>query len=303
MRRARRRMRGIGRFCWEAGNRTRRTEFDLHEKKTMPEALQAAYSTVLVSYIDILGFQQLINESQTNASKIAEIQSLLEQLNQLGDTARRHPKHSGQRFAPFNFSDLIVRSTTIENEMVWYDVVDWELFYLAGQQTNLVTQGVLLRGGVSIGNLFVSADYRIVFGPALVRSYKLESDYAIHPRLVIDEAIVIEARSRGYFPGMGDFICRGEDGVYFLDYFFGTCISEAVLFPVIEDVRARIVAHRKAIEMAVNRTQSADERVKQKYVWLTLYHNSTVRRLAERLGSKRIGSIGELLAPDPEDTL
>jgi hypothetical protein len=261
-----------------------------------------AYSKELLTYIDILGFSDLIKESITTPSKIAEIEALLEQLIQIGDTARRHPKHSGQRFGSFNFSDLIVRSTSIESGMVWHDVVDWELFYLADQQMNLATQGVLLRGGISIGDIYVSAETRgskrILFGPALVRSYKLESNYAIYPRIVIDRALIVEAEERGLMPVIGDFIRRGEDGVYFLDYFFAACINGLLLFPERDDVRAQINSHRKAIEMMIGGNQTRDERIRQKQVWLTLYHNSTVRRFVERIGRDRLGSTVELMLPD-----
>jgi hypothetical protein len=263
----------------------------------MPNGTESTYSNALVSYVDILGFGDLVTESMTNVAKISQLRSILEELRKIGDTPKRHRKHSEERFASFNFSDLIVRSTTIASVMLWYDTVDWEFYYLAEQQMSLAIQGVWVRGGISIGDVYVSPENGIVFGPALIRSYRLESAYAIYPRLVLDRGLVLHARDQGFLPGLDDYIRRGEDGVYFLDYLFCVCISETLLLPEIADVKARVNSHRRAIEMAGN-ALGKDERVKQKHSWLALYHNSTVRRLQERLGPTRLQNIADLLLPE-----
>lgn len=261
----------------------------------MSDPFDAGYFNAIVSYMDILGFADLVEETKTLPIKISEINRQLEALNRIGETARRKPKHPLQQFSFFNFSDLVVRSTSIESEMLLSDVVNWELFYLAEQQFQLLTSGVLLRGGISVGDLFASSDKRIVFGPALIRSYLLERDYAIFPRFVIDNELVSTLRAKGFIAPLNDYIGRSEDGVYFLDYFFAVCISDNILFPDIEDVRAQIASHAKSIEMIANKYRTRGEKVKQKHSWLRIYHNSTVRRIAERIGPDKLGSISGLL--------
>jgi hypothetical protein len=104
-------------------------------------------------------------------------------------------------FNSFNFSDLTVRSTRIPDDANIGDFVDWELFYLAANQLALATNGVLVRGGICIGDLFVRAGKTMLFGPALVKAYKLESEYAVYPRIIIDRDLIWEAEKGGY-------ICR-----------------------------------------------------------------------------------------------
>jgi len=81
---------------------------------------------------------------------------------------------------------------------------------------------------------------------------------------------------------------RGEDGAYYLDYLFGHTVTEfAVGNP--EGIRPedQIEAHRKMIQNAVAKEiHQKSERVKQKYIWLALYHNSTMKRLQERISSE-----------------
>ena len=49
------------------------------------------------------------------------------------------------------------------------------------------SQGVWVRGGVTVGNILHDDD--VVFGPALNRAYELESKVAKFPRIVLDVEI------------------------------------------------------------------------------------------------------------------
>jgi hypothetical protein len=60
----------------------------------------------------------------------------------------------------------------------------WELLDLVHAQPELVREAVLLRSGLTIGNVFV--DNAITFGPALIRAFELENDVAVSPRVIVD---------------------------------------------------------------------------------------------------------------------
>jgi hypothetical protein len=124
----------------------------------------------------------------------------------------------------------------------------------------------------------------------LVKAYRLEREYAIYPRIVIDRDVIWEAEERGYIAHWQDYCLRGEDGAYFVDYFFGASLTGLEIgFPGDQpNARERIQAHRDMIVNFIEeRTRAekgrASERIKQKWIWLALYHNSTIRRLKERL--------------------
>jgi len=78
---------------------------------------QPTYSQTLVSYIDILGFADLIKDSQTSTDGVREIIRLLTTMKDefsIGGRVHRRPDGRTEKiFQSFNFSDLIVRTTRI----------------------------------------------------------------------------------------------------------------------------------------------------------------------------------------------
>jgi len=52
----------------------------------------------------------------------------------------------------------------------------------------LLTDGILLRGGISIGGH--KEDNNMIFSEALVKAYKIEKDKAVTPRILIDSEII-----------------------------------------------------------------------------------------------------------------
>ena len=67
----------------------------------------------------------------------------------------------------------------MEKGLLW-----WELLDLVHAQPELVREAVLLRSGLTIGNVFV--DSAITFGPALIRAFERENDVAVSPRVIVD---------------------------------------------------------------------------------------------------------------------
>jgi hypothetical protein len=256
----------------------------------MTDFQPTTYSQALVSYIDILGFADLIKDSETAATGVAKIVRLLTTMKDefsIGGRIHRRPDGRTEKiFRSFNFSDLIVRTTRIPDGADIGEYLDWELFYLGDKQLSLAVEGHLVRGGISIGPLFVGDGSTILFGPALVRAYKLESEKAVYPRILVDAGLKKKAEQDGYDQGWKDHVHRGEDGEYSLDYLFGSALTGLVV-PADDDPRPQIERHRKMIEDKIqNEVQHKDERTRQKYKWLALYHNAAVRRLLDRLGTQ-----------------
>ena len=247
------------------------------------------YEKTLVSYLDILGFAELLNER--SAAEIANLLITVKRSFAAGGRVHRNRNDEVVRiFKWFNFSDLIVRTTRIEAEEEINRIVDWEVYYLSEMQLSMALDGILIRGAICVGDLFAKSEESIVFGPALVKAYRLEREYAIYPRIVIDRDVIWEAEERGYIAHWQDYCLRGEDGAYFVDYFFGASLTGLEIgFPGDQpNARERIQAHRDMIVNFIEeRTRAekgrASERIKQKWIWLALYHNSTIRRLKERL--------------------
>lgn len=76
-------------------------------------------------------------------------------------------------------------------------------------------QGLLLRGGVSCGQLFHGNE--VVFGEALVDAYRLESELAKGPRIVVSERIL--SQLQGGPADHPNLLRQDSDGLWYLNYF------------------------------------------------------------------------------------
>ena len=190
----------------------------------------AAYREALLVYIDVLGFRKLIETSATDPSTVPTILNVLRELKQQTSEGGRVIREEGKQrptsiFRAFNFSDLTVRATYIDTSTNYVDVLKWEFLYLSSIQVRLTCQSdILLRGGISIGQISMEPEQSvaddILFGPALVRSYALEKDAAIWPRIIVDAPVIemIKKYEGSLWP---EYVHKDADGQFFLDYLFG----------------------------------------------------------------------------------
>lgn len=241
----------------------------------------ATYSTALVTYVDLLGFQDLIERSKSDEGEVGNVLDILSTVKEeLAKGGRTHQDSRGRSvriFYSHNFSDLTVRCTILAPSSSVGDLLDWETFYLAEKQASLALRGVFLRGGMCLGR--IHTDSTFVFGPGLVKAYKLERDYAVFPRIVIDRQLVHDNQDIAK-----DYIRRGDDGAYFLDYLHGVFLRMHIWPDADESALSFLRSHKQRLERFISdNVRERDPRVRQKYLWLALYHNSVVQRLHERL--------------------
>jgi len=189
------------------------------------------------------------------------------------------------------FSDLVVRATRLNtgNILNW---VNAELIFLAKMQCELLIRyGILLRGGISIDGLFINPD--LVFGPALVRAHELAENLAIFPRIVIDNGVINLKRDGLLFNAYRK---QGDDGAHFIDYLYGT--YKNLLGDDWSGGRFGLLhQHMVFVENRLREFSSKQERLKQKAVWLALYHNDVLSRLMIDPDSPHPSSPGEEPTP------
>jgi hypothetical protein len=240
-----------------------------------------AYQDHLTTYIDVLGFRQLIKGSITDASLCFEIHAQLSQMvTWLEEFGLR------ERFHSFNFSDLVVRATEITAGDDLGEHVDREAYYIAERQLQMAMKGWFLRGAISIGPL--APKDGVIFGPALVRAYELESTIAVYPRIVIDPLILNRLTGVGS-GGWLDYRVTDQDGITFINYLFGVFLrrfsfpdpSERNPWKALDD-------HRNAcFEFLNSESAKNDLRVRQKAVWISNYHNKVMGDLKTRFKGKK----------------
>lgn len=245
------------------------------------------YCRALVSYVDILGFADLINKSRTDASQVERIARVLSTLKQRSsDWSRIHRAPGGEIkkiFSSLDFSDHIVRCTRIAEGIDVNDIIDSELFFLGDLQLTVAEYGVLLRGGVCDGDIFFKPDDTIVFGPALVRAYELERDHAVYPRIVVDRNLIVETRQAGGDQHWENYLAQSDDGVHFLNYLYDWSTTGFVI-PLAPDPKPRLKAHRLTIMNAIN--EKPNERAMRKLMWIARYHNGTVQEVLGEFGHR-----------------
>ncbi len=163
------------------------------------------YERRIIAFIDILGFKEIVKQSETDTSKIELIYSVLEYLKDWEKTEKWDLKfieieESAQYKGVNNFdlrgktntttfSDSIVVSVKVDsnvNEMASTLIVN--LAYIG---TVLLEKGILFRGGLTIGNI-IHIDNGTVFGQGLIDAFMLETRSAKFPRIILSDKLLNE---------------------------------------------------------------------------------------------------------------
>lgn len=252
---------------------------------------RTGYERAIVTFIDVLGFRSLL--TTRHAGEISEILQLLRDYTRGDGHEEPRPRSSdeirlySQSFSD-SVSDAVVRVRTTETQSQDGPFL-FELINLMHAQIECLNRGILIRGGLTIGQVHIGLNGEgPVFGPAMVRAYEIEQSEAIYPRIMIDESAIEEFMNDPLLWQEGQFdendlemaqryIAVGEDGSYFLDYLSAADAGE---FDDGEIGRfSFLMRHRDLIEQQLQSTQG---RVRRKFIWLANYHNHFVARLRTR---------------------
>ena len=193
---------------------------------------ERGFERCVVTFIDILGYRNLLNTPTAN--EIVGIVIALRTFTQ-GDGERdTRPTRSdevrvySQAFSE-SVSDAVVRVRTVDTQSNDGAFV-LELIDLMHVMLECVNRGILIRGGMTIGPVHVGlAGDGPIFGNGMVRAFKIESEEAVYPRIMIDDAaledyLADEALWRdGNFDAdearlVREFVGMAEDGSHFVDY-------------------------------------------------------------------------------------
>src|SRR5260370_20398689 len=148
---------------------------------------------------------------------------------------------------------------------------------LAAAQCSLLEEGILVRGGLTLGELYWEGNQ--IFGPALVRAYDLERQLAHHPRIVVDSEIIqnLAPKPKTSFFSWDTYFRQDFDGVWFVDYlsYFVAMSAPNIHFDRegysshFEDFRAFLIQELSGREAISSR--------RSKYLWLSTYYNSVIK--------------------------
>jgi len=252
------------------------------------------YKDVLVTYLDILGFRQLIEKYHRTPDEILDLLKLMKEKADVRGISISIGNVSSQKVftATHAFSDLVIRQVEFEEDN-FLSRLGAEMTLLARIQFELLTtrQCTLIRGGISRGNFHLSNEF--VFGPAMVRSYELEG-LAVFPRIIIDRDLIqrMSPENRDVWDYL---IGCGDDGLFFIDYL--NTVMKRSLRPPNEAFKRKeefLFAHKEAAEKKLEELSKEKEGIRQKGLWLARYHNRVVEQ-AIRNDEKMIDVFSQLL--------
>lgn len=187
------------------------------------------YQRSLIAFIDILGFKEIIKKSEVDSTKIELLFSVLQYLKDwekpnkwnldfigIEEDAQKKGVHNFDIIGKTNstsFSDSIVVTVKVDdniNEMTSTLIAN--LSYIGAI---LMEKGILLRGGMTIGNI-IHMENGTVFGQGLIDAYHLESKSAKNPRIILSDVLIKELNypletKRMRYP-YHQYIERFEDG-------------------------------------------------------------------------------------------
>lgn len=229
-----------------------------------------AYEERLCLFLDILGFKAMIDESfkepgkaPKGSGRLMTVPRIHGALSKIGSAMNfsipglSDKLKSSKRVS--QFSDSIVVSYSLAERGAVFDML-YDIYLL---QIQLIQRGFLVRGAISIGNLF--HDEQIVFGPALVEAAELEK-LAMYPRVILGPEIL----QLGMVDIHGDLdhtvkslVKLDLDGMYFIDYFG---ISPGEFDDDWDDLVQYFIELRDVIKRTSYLTRSMS--IKVKHLWM-----------------------------------
>lgn len=166
----------------------------------------------IVAYIDLLGVTNRI-ESKNNRLAMNKLYNLYTfSINLTREVQIEENKNI--QFKIFSDNIIIAQKLSTETNQRNRDI--HSLLMCAGHFQELSASdsvGWLLRGGISIGQLFI--DDVMVWGKALLKSYYLEDKIANYPRIIIDKNTVNEIMQNDV---LHEYLRKDFDNLYFLNF-------------------------------------------------------------------------------------
>ena len=303
---------GVERRVQEAAARRAERRRELREK-------DIAADVRIVAWIDILGFSQMIQHARTDSEMRAAYHKLLFVQEQFGSVTASEDPDTTQEVnvnygrAVVALSDGLVVTASLNARarqmMTPYDLLMSFIGEILEAQAQCAANGIFLRGGISIGPYYYDND--VLLSPALIRAYKLETERASYPAIIINRTDVEELRR---LPGIRRYAPDADPSLSYFRPFKSPAQKKGELFYFLHYLgflahpdnhdwysqadlerygkssgrdRGRIytASHRKTAAYFMWRhkkhvlaayAKASSERVRAKYRWVMAYHEKTI---------------------------
>ena len=142
----------------------------------------------VVAYLDLLGITNRIKSVEQQELAMNKLHNLYTFSMKLAEEIQIE-EYKDIKFKIFSDNIIIAKKLSEEREQSIKDIKS--LLMCVGHFQELAASdsvGWLLRGGITVGNLFI--DDVMVWGEALVKAYSLEDKIANYPRVIIDDTVI-----------------------------------------------------------------------------------------------------------------
>ncbi|MFC2118154.1 hypothetical protein ACFLSY_05895 [Bacteroidota bacterium] len=250
------------------------------------------YENRLVAFIDILGFKDIVKQSEKDPTKIKLLYSVLNYLKnwevsenwnlRLVEIEEDAQKKGVENFDitgktnSTSFSDSIVVSVKVDNNA--NEMASTLITNLAYIGAILLEKEILFRGGLTIGKI-IHNENGTVFGQGLIDAYKLERNNAKYPRIILSDKLLKELNypldtKRNRYP-YHQYVDRFEDGCVGFHQMIYYQVMESWTEMTVEKLTTSLEKVRKVI---INGLDSSFEKpeVFEKYKWLKDQYNKLI---------------------------
>ena len=243
-----------------------------------------AYDDRVVAFIDILGFEHILNATKikTDQNQLIDDQDLIKDLYDVFMRIRdlmgvdEQVEGVAESRQVTQFSDSIVISFEISDEPLEFKYLLGELLHLTYE---LLKSEILIRGGISYGSL-IHTD-KVLFGTALVHAYMVESKAAVSPRIILPKSLFDKNNEYRKLLEYADksgreisnFLNKDEDDFYYIDYFDKCQKPELGIFVSDNDY----IDHLKRLKvLIINGLRTNKQGLYSKYGWMKTKWNRTI---------------------------
>lgn len=238
------------------------------------------YKLTIVTYLDIIGFRELIISKSPNFISRA-IRRLQE------ETKSDYGKEYKSNYVPF--SDLVIHTLPVEtdaNKKYRIGPVHDRILHVCTAQAVLISdEGLLLRGAITLGGM--ERSYGVIFGPALIAAYELERKKPHLPCVVIESQMLSALKTNPILRRheytdeakyLRDLTRKDEKQNFVFADYLGAMQTQVEA----SDYSYFMRRHKLFIEKRLS-LYKRKPRILSKYEWLRQYHNEVV---SERFTNK-----------------
>lgn len=252
-----------------------------------------SYETRFVGFVDILGFSAMIKDPVKSDRYAASLYRVINSIvnNEGVSEIGKHIDTGEEIEFEFMSSAYSTGRVTSLSDAVILSVPETRLEHSAKQggksaqilacleaisdlQAALISLGILTRGGLSFGKFFHGTD--VAIGEGLVDAYRIESQLAVVPRVVVDpkiiETLIIEPFPEiiGFRSRVANRLSIDSDGHWYVNYLGykfaggGMMNQERSLVEVLETIKRRL-------------KNSTNDRIRKKLSWIESYVTESIK--------------------------